>query len=174
MGRVYNVVINGFPQSGKDTFVQCCKDCLTLKIITCHSSVDKVKEAAAILGWSGKKDEKDRLFLQRLKELSDSFYDSSFKYMSNILKNQITFIEKYDIQNVHVNFFMIREPEKIKRFVEEIPNSSTLFISREVDKMFENPSDLDVFNFSYDCTICNDGTIEDLKIIAGKYLERFV
>lgn len=43
------------------------------------SSVDKVKEAAKIIGWNGGKEEKDRKFLSDLKELSSGYNDMQIK-----------------------------------------------------------------------------------------------
>ena len=58
------IVINGTGGCGKTTFVE-----LTQKYgkVINFSSVDKVKEVAKLIGWDGKKTEKDRKFLSDLK-----------------------------------------------------------------------------------------------------------
>ena len=58
------IILNGTGGSGKDTFISLC-----LKYASCMSisSVDKVYEAASLLGWTGTKTDKDRKFLADLK-----------------------------------------------------------------------------------------------------------
>ena len=58
------IIINGTGGSGKDTFVEFVSK--YSKVFN-FSSVDKVKEVARVIGWSGTKSEKDRKFLSDLK-----------------------------------------------------------------------------------------------------------
>ena len=53
------VIINGYGGSGKDTFVEFVSK---YNKVYNFSSVDKVKEIAKLIGWNGKKEEKDRKF----------------------------------------------------------------------------------------------------------------
>lgn len=160
----HNIIINGAPQSGKDEFVTLCKEVDCLNIIYSISSVDKVKEAAEILGWDGVKNAKNREFLHKLKELSDSYLDSSMKYMRRIISN---------LRFPCVAFFMIREPENIQKFEAEFSNTYTLLIRRPGDDEFSNSSDANVENFSYDFIIENNGTLEDLKEKAKEFMSNF-
>ena len=51
------IIINGTGGSGKDTFVEFCSKYAN---VFNFSSIDKVKEIAKIIGWTGSKSEKDR------------------------------------------------------------------------------------------------------------------
>ena len=55
-------IINGSGGVGKDTFVELVSENFLLPVMN-FSSVDKVKEVARIIGWTGGKSEKDRKFL---------------------------------------------------------------------------------------------------------------
>ena len=61
-------IINGSGGVGKDTFVELVSKVFNLSVMN-FSSVDKVKEIARIIGWTGGKTEKDRKFLSDLKLL---------------------------------------------------------------------------------------------------------
>lgn len=54
------IIINGTGGSGKDTFVDFCSK---YGNVMNFSSIDKVKEIASLIGWNGKKAEKDCKFL---------------------------------------------------------------------------------------------------------------
>jgi len=147
-------VINGPPRSGKDTFVDCVHHFVLLESgksrVKNVSSVDKIKKAAAILGWDGIKDETGRKFLSDLKDLSTCAYDASFKYMSDIvLKNENDIL-----------FFHIREPAEIKRFCLCFPETQTVFINRKTES-FNNHADKNVDMYDYDYYIDNSSTLEE-------------
>lgn len=100
------IIINGTGGSGKDTFVEFCKEHVPVMNV---SSVDVIKSAASVLGWDGKKDEKSRKFLSDLKKLAVEYNDSVFKYIK----------DEYD-KFIHgreavLMFIHIREPEEIER-----------------------------------------------------------
>lgn len=73
------VIINGTGGSGKDTFVQFCSK---YNKVMNFSSIDKVKEIARLIGWDGKKTEKDRKFLSDLKKLTTEYNDMAFNSIS--------------------------------------------------------------------------------------------
>ena len=66
------------------------------------SSVDKVYEAASLLGWTGTKTDKDRKFLSDLKDLSTAYNDMPFE---EIKKK----IEGFEKSNYDVLFAKLRE-----------------------------------------------------------------
>ena len=79
-------IINGSGGSGKDTFVSLVRECMEEglnqnNLVDNFSSVDKVKEIAKIIGWDGKKTEKDRKFLSDLKLLCTEYNNMPFKSM---------------------------------------------------------------------------------------------
>lgn len=104
-------IINGTPGSGKDTFVDIFKNYWKYGDVYNFSSVDRVKEAAKILGWdSNVKTEKDRKFLSDLKSLSDSYNDQSF----NLMTKQYKYLENNgNLEDII--FYHIREPHNIER-----------------------------------------------------------
>ncbi len=72
------VVINGYPQSGKDTFIKFCSEFTEVENI---STVDPAKKALMILGWDGIKTPEIRKALSDLKDLSTEFFDGLMKYI---------------------------------------------------------------------------------------------
>ena len=156
------VVINGSGGVGKDTFVEFCNEFVNVKNI---SSVDKVKEAAKILvNWNGEKDEKSRKLLSDLKKLSVEYNDYPTKYIE----------EQYDKLNDGIMFVHMREKEEIKK-IKELLNAKTLLItSSRVEKILTNYSDANVEDYNYDYNIKNDGTLEELRENAKKFVEELI
>ena len=154
------VIINGYGGSGKDTFVEFVSK---YNKVYNFSSVDKVKEIAKLIGWNGKKDEKDRKFLSDLKKLTTEYNDMSF----NSIKDAVNDFNNSDSE---IMFIHIREPEEIKRATLEF-NAKTLFIKRDsIDKITSNYSDASVENYNYDYVI-NNTTLEDLDTQAKNFYE---
>jgi len=148
------LIVNGTAKSGKDTFCEWCDR--YLKSVGCNSinisSVDEVKEYGERLGWDGEKDDKGRKFLSDLKELSTR-YNGPERYISK----QIASCDGlYDIIFIH-----IREPDAISSLVKQFPHAKTILLMRG-DIVFNNSSDKEVFDYSYDYYIDNQGTIDDL------------
>ena len=148
-------VLNGTSGTGKDTFGEYA--CSILRENFSHSgsvisSVTKVKEASTLLGWDGRRDEKGREFLHRIKMLSSEFYDGAFHYMCEVAVERPT----------SVLFFMIREPEEITKFMQHMKGSKSILITRDLDHAYANFADQNVDNFNYDYVIHNDGTLLQL------------
>jgi len=155
------IIINGTGGSGKDTFVEFCAK---FAKVTNISSVDKVKEAAKILvGWNGEKDEKSRKLLVDLKKLSIEYNNYPAKYINEqyeLFKNS-----KSDYLFIHIR--EIDEIEKTKTLL----NAKTLLIRNpRVALITSNDSDGNVYNYKYDYTIENDGTLEELKQKAKEFV----
>ena len=140
------VIINGTGGSGKDTFVSFCSKYAR---VFNFSSIDKIKEIAVLLGWNGKKDEKDRKFLSDLKLLSSNYNDMPFKSIE-------TAVNDFKDSNYEVMFIHIREPLEIKRAKEQF-DAKTLLIKRVgLNIIKSNFSDANVENYNYDFVILND------------------
>ena len=74
----------------------------------------------------------------------------------------------------NVLFLHIREPEEIKRAVKEF-NAKTILVTRNsVEQIMSNMADANVYNYEYDYTIHNDGTIEDLKKVAEQFVKDYI
>lgn len=160
-------IINGSGGVGKDTFVEIISE----KISTMnYSSVHKVKEMARVAGWNGEKDEVSRKFLSDLKLLTSKYCDMSFKSIHKEIEIFKVFT-KYRYLFIH-----IREPKEIQKVKDSIVNipCKTLLIKREnVSHITTNIADKNVFNYKYDITIDNNGTIDDLYKKADEFISKY-
>lgn len=166
-------VINGFPQSGKSTFVRFCLDELGAwgKQV---STVDLIKDIAKSCGWNGEKTPKNRKFLSDLKDLLTEWNDIPYK---RVLKEKRLYelpFEQVEIPTDDCFFFIhCREPEEIQKFVDGI-GAKTILIQREsVDKLQQsNHADEDILKYRYDIIITNNGDLKELKDRAHKFLKK--
>ena len=156
------IIINGSGGVGKDTFVEYCNEFTRVKNI---SLVDKVKEAAKILvGWNGEKDEKSRKLLSDLKLMSIDYNNYPITY----IKQQSE--EFKNSKEQQIMFVHIREISEIQK-VKELLNAKTLLItSNKVKKIVTNTSDANVEKYNYDYHIENNGTLDELKEKAKKFV----
>lgn len=172
------VVVNGRERSGKDSF------CLFAQRETerlgggCHvaSTVDLVKTLARNAGWRNTKTPKDRKFLSDLKDLLTEWDDIPYK---DIETNYKFYRLRWNVsplgngnEDKFLFFVMCREPEEIEKFVDRL-GAKTLLIRRESAESEEpsNHADANVFNYSYDFTIENNGTLEELEVKAKKFVD---
>lgn len=154
-------VINGYGGVGKDTFVELVSLELNDILKRFHtvinfSSIDKIKEIAKEIGWSGKKSEKDRKFLSDLKVLASEYCDMPFKSMRNKVNEFLN-----DEESICL-FLHIREPEEIRRAVKEFGAKTILIVRNSVKHITSNVADKNVLNYTYDFVVENSGTIKDL------------
>ena len=155
------IIINGTGGSGKDTFVKYVSKYIKTKN---YSSIDKVKEIATLIGWTGGKTEKDRKFLSDLKKLTTEYNDMAF----NDVKKEV---EKFYISNDELMFIHIREPEEIKKAADSFA-AKTLLVKREgLSNIESNYSDREVDNYNYDFII-NNTTLEDLDKEAKAFVKK--
>ena len=82
------VIVNGFPRSGKDTFVNFCKEKLGAFGVSV-STVDFVKYLAAQSGWDGSKTPENRKFLSDLKDLLTEWNDVPWKKVEEVFETII-------------------------------------------------------------------------------------
>ena len=155
------IVINGVGGSGKDTFVEFCKKYTS---VVNFSSIDKVKEIARIIGWNGTKSEKDRKFLSDLKRLTTEYNDMSYKSV-------VDAINLFNNSESEVLFIHIREPEEIKRIVDEFNAIALLIKRRDINPINSNYSDASVNNYNYDYIIENT-TLEELDKKAYNFIKK--
>lgn len=151
---------------GKDTFANILNEFIpTLK----YSSIDKVKEIASLCGWDGGKSEKDRKFLSDLKLLTTEY--SNMPY-SSIIKKYDDFIKD---DNHKVLLIDIREPNEIDK-VKAALNAKTILIKNcRVKFINSNMADANVFNYTYDYVIKNNGTLDEFREnIKRFYEENFI
>lgn len=165
------VVVNGFPRSGKDTFVNLCKNKLGAFGVSV-STVDFVKYLAEQSGWDGTKTPENRKFLSDLKDLLTEWNDVPWKKVEEVYDDIKTECFQYGLRDS--DFFLFihsREPEEIERFKEEYGAVTVLVDRREVEGEQSNHSDADVMNYTYDYIINNNGTLDELEMRALTFIE---
>ena len=146
-------IINGSGGCGKDTFVSLVSD---ISYTTNFSSVDKIKEIARSIGWTGGKTEKDRKLLSDLKLICTDYNDLPL----NSMKDKF---EEFLNSDSNFLFLHIREPEEIEK-AKKIFNAKTILVKRNsVKHITSNMADANVFNYDYDIVINNDEGIEELR-----------
>lgn len=152
-------IINGFPQSGKDTFVRYCTrqfSSNSKEKIFSLSTVDPIKQMLFLYGWDNVKTPSIRKVISETKKLlvEEGIID---EYISK-------FIEDYAYKTDGILFIFSREPEEIQRFKEKY-GAKTIFIKRNNINFvnLSNDSDKNVENFNYDFYIDNNGSYEDLN-----------
>lgn len=147
-------ITNGMARCGKDTFAIFLNEIVpTLK----YSSIDKVKEIAKLCGWNGGKSEKDRKFLSDLKLLTTNYSDMPFK---DIIEKANDFLSN-DIYQVML--IDIREPNEINKAKKLLKAKTILIENNKVKLINSNMADANVFNYTYDYIVKNNGTLEEFK-----------
>lgn len=160
------IVINGYPQSGKDTFVKFVgMHVPTTQIVTS----DPAKRALKELGWDGEDKYKVRNLLADLKRISVDNFDGSYKHILLELMN----IAFYYAKRNWVVFIHSREPKEIDKLKKEL-GAKTLFINRPTKEIPNNDSDRNVENYKYDLIIDNLGTLEEFKERAEAFVEYYI
>ena len=147
-------ITNGMARCGKDTFAKFLNDIVpTLK----YSSIDKVKDIAKLCGWDGGKTEKDRKFLSDLKLLTTEYSNMAFEAIKSKVNE---FLE--DSQYV-VMLIDIREPAEIEKAKIAFGAKTILIENKNVKTISSNMADENVFNYTYDYTVKNNGTLDDFR-----------
>lgn len=165
------IVVNGYPESGKDTFVHFCRDIVGEDYCKNISTVDFVKDVATLCGWDGTKTPKNRKFLSDIKDLLTEWNDVPFQKV----KKEIDFfrrnLEFYGVDKHGIVFIHCREPEEIERFEKEL-NAKSVFIDREESKKEQsNHADSKVENHSYTYKIDNNEDLEHLREGAETFIK---
>lgn len=156
------VVINGFPQSGKDTFVRLASK---YALVMNYSSVDFVKEVARFAGWNGEKNLHTRKFLSDLKDLLTFLDDIPFKKIEERMR------AFYNMEEQEILFIHIREPKEIEKLVKYHPDVITLLIKRpDSEHEFSNHADAMVEEYPYDFVIANNSSLDFFESKAKEFV----
>ena len=155
-------ITNGMARCGKDTFATFLNEIVpTLK----YSSIDKVKEIAKLCGWDGGKTERDRKFLSDLKMLTSAYSDMPL----NAIKDKAT---KFLSDNEHqIMLIDIREPDEIEKAKEVLEAETILIENNRVKVIDSNFGDANVFNYTYDYVIQNNGSLDEFRCNIKKFYE---
>lgn len=164
------LTINGLPMSGKDQFMEYCKEYSTDVPVHIISTVDWIKQVAAwSFDWDGNKTPEARKFLSELKRITKEWCDLPYKKTCEFINEKVAENDKCII------FVVSREPEEIERFEWDY-GAISILMDREKclkDKQ-SNDSDKRVFEHVYDYVIDNNGTLEDLKETANKFMSTII
>ncbi|MDR0220196.1 MAG: AAA family ATPase [Lachnospiraceae bacterium] len=153
------IIINGCGGAGKDTV---CGIAAKHYRVVNVSSIDPVKQAAALLGWAGGKDARSRRFLADLKQLSADYNNYPTRYLSE--RHQAFLAD----EAAEIFFAHIREAAQIDQFKKAVGGECvTLLITRAGVSRHHNEADDNVGNYQYDYCFDNSGALETLE-------ERFV
>lgn len=186
--RTKVVIINGKPQSGKDTFCgfargYCDDDESANTLII--SSVDPLKEMLAQLGWDGTKTDEIRDMLMCMKQLWVQNQDGPTMF----LFNNILEFHKACTGEDNIVFVHIREPEEIKKLVNALTGFESmgidvisLLVIRESGEDTPNQpagtrrSDDEALinSYEYDVTINNDDDLIKLQELAAEFVDKLL
>lgn len=167
------IVINGYPNSGKDLFIKYCEEIVGQAFIKNISTVDFVKYIAALSSWDGTKTPKNRKFLSDLKKLLIDWNDIPYKKVETEIKCWYDELANYGLEDKGFVFIHCREPLEIEKFVDRM-GAKTLFIKRDIEKNTDetnsNDSDRFVEGYDYEFYIDNNSTKEHLKYLARDFI----
>ncbi len=164
MKKIKVMILNGAPQSGKDTFIEMLEK-VTNSAVWVYSSIDYVKEVALLMGWNGVKNVKGRKLLSDIKDALTAYDDIPFKKI----------IEHLHRAKVAINFNLdpfeyfctcIREPSEILKLelwceYEGIPCHSLWIRNYEAESTamgLNNHADLEYMNHTYSYQVNNQTT----------------
>ena len=186
--RTKVVIINGKPQSGKDTFCKYaqgyCDDDESANTLII-SSVDPLKEMLTQLGWDGTKTDKIRDMLMDMKQLWVQNQDGPTMF----LFNNILEFHKACTGEDNIVFVHIREPEEIKKLVNALTGFESmgidvisLLVIRESGEDTPNQpaetrrSDDEALinSYEYDVTINNDEDLIKLQELAAEIVDKLL
>ena len=186
--RTKVVIINGKPQSGKDTFCKYaqgyCDDDESANTLII-SSVDPLKEMLTQLGWDGTKTDKIRDMLMDMKQLWVQNQDGPTMF----LFNNILEFHKACTGEDNIVFVHIREPEEIKKLVNALTGFESmgidvisLLVIRESGEDTPNqPADTRrsddealINSYEYDVTINNDEDLIKLQELAAEFVDKLL
>lgn len=186
--RTKVVIINGKPQSGKDTFCKYaqgyCDDDESANTLII-SSVDPLKEMLTQLGWDGTKTDKIRDMLMDMKQLWVQNQDGPTMFLFN---NILEFHKAYTGED-NIVFVHIREPEEIKKLVNALTGFESmgidvisLLVIRKGGEDTPNQSaetrrsddEALINSYEYDVTINNDEDLIKLQELAAEFVDKLL
>lgn len=186
--RTKVVIINGKPQSGKDTFCKYaqgyCDDDESANTLII-SSVDPLKDMLTQLGWDGTKTDKIRDMLMDMKQLWVQNQDGPTMF----LFNNILEFHKACTGEDNIVFVHIREPEEIKKLVNALTGFesmgidviSLLVVRKGGEDTPNQPAETRrsddealINSYEYDVTINNDEDLIKLQELAAEFVDKLL
>lgn len=163
------IVVNGYPRSGKDTFMDYCVGLLNKKDpfrSFKHSTVDTCKRIAKEMGWDGEKTPEMRRMLSELKDLYTKYFDGPLKEVQTLMNNSVSsFI-----------FVAAREPKEILRMEywcsKKDYNCITVLVKSTLgEDQHSSHSDSNVLYYKYDVVLENNGSLEEFLIKSKEFVD---
>ncbi len=152
------IVISGSGGMGKSTFVSLCNQ-FNDKVVEV-STVDEVKRIGIECGWDGTKTEHNRAFLSDLKDLLEKWNDVPNKKIDE-------YIENHPEEIIFIN---AREPHNIQYYKDKYNAITVLMVNDRIEQVTSNHADFEVYDFTYDYIIDNNGDLEQLKSSAKTFM----
>lgn len=180
--RTIVVIINGAPESGKDSFAKLaqayCNDDECANVLNL-SSVDPIKDVLEGFGWDGNKDDKARDIISDIKKIWINAQNGPTTFMLyNILE-----WHKQHAEEDNIVFCHIREPEEIWKLKNILSGMSeigivvmTMLIVRacniigDTDDIRDSDNPKLISQFPYDRVIYNDGDLPQLDEKAYEFI----
>ena len=154
------VVINGNAGVGKDTFVRLCRE--IYPDISNYSTAEIPKRIMKrYFGWNEEKSDKTRKYLSDLKDMLTEYNDVPYRDIETKLK--------YDDSSLV--FIHCREPEEIEKFRIRMNAIPLLIKNDRITISPSNHADKNVDKYNYAYEISNNGTINELREEAKKFLK---
>lgn len=177
------IIVNGAPESGKTSFHEFCEEYISdaeLGESLLDSSINPIKDVARMLGWDGEKSDYWRSVLSLLKNIWISSCDGPTKYIVKKVLDADSNTIRLSCDNMFL-FFDIRESKEIQKAKEVFESLEfldirfhTVIVRRGESKKHGNDSDDNVENYDYEYAISNDGSLNDLKNEAIKYVDKLI
>lgn len=169
-GKKLLIIINGEAGSGKDTFIDFCREYKRkyipeLPIHNYHRS-DYAKRMLQRMGWNGNKTPEVRKLLADMVDFGETTGFNTTNLYASVINSE------------GLIFYHIRDPKTIEKVVNHYKGTSTpvltIFIRRDVDKVEADRWGKE--DYKYDFVISNDKSLDAFEEEAMKFmrsLERF-
>lgn len=177
MARRIVIAINGLARSGKDTVSQ-----FGIHTARSHgwrgnsiSSIDPIREMLRAQGVPvDRKGPEERRLLAEVKSAFDAYSWLATRLCSRAVRSWIDMVPQADA----LCFAHMREAAAIEKFGllmgRDIEFYRLLVTSPRAEIVTSNAADMDVMNATYDLTIENDGTLEQLEIKTTALVSRLI
>ena len=167
---IHVIVVNGQPRAGKDTFIEMVTSSLQSRgvHVDSFSSIDPVRDMLSGAGFNlRRKTEADR----KLLAVVGAAMEEHSSWRTSRCIDEIRFFKFTRFNGVF--FLHVREPAIISNIRLNLPSEtklSTVFIeSTRAEDVTSNAADAGVRGMTYDLTIHNNGTLDDLRRVAEEY-----
>lgn len=171
------IVVNGYPNSGKNTFVDFLNEnCRGNAWFYEYDTVGEYKTIAEkYYGWDGEsKTEEVRELISDLKQLDIKFRNGPFVDLVNYIEHEAKWLVNNNAESDGVVCIYCREPSEIKKIKDKYPDLVTVKIESPYSEMVNNSSDMSVNCIDYDYVIENSGTWEELREKAEKFYKQIM